>query len=65
MLKNAPELKSKIVPIMKQYQQFWDEDIQQRVCEYLVMIELSESDPSAKEFVTEALDSMPNFSDSL
>ncbi|TNV73970.1 hypothetical protein FGO68_gene13707 [Halteria grandinella] len=29
------------------------------------MIELSESDPAAKEFVIEALDNMPNFSDSL
>lgn len=65
MLKHAPELKGLIIPVMKQYQQFWDEDIQQRVCEYLVMIELSDSDPAAKEFVVEALDQMPNFSDSL
>ena len=27
MLKNAPELKGVIIPTLKQYQQFWDEDI--------------------------------------
>ena len=50
---------------MKQYKDFWDEDIQQRVCEYLAMIEIAESDPSSIDFVNEALDMMPNFSDSL
>lgn len=29
------------------------------------MIEIAESDPSSKDFVHEALDMMPNFSDSL
>jgi hypothetical protein len=50
---------------LKQYKDFWDEDIQQRVCEYLAMIEIAESDPSSVDFVNEALDMMPNFSDSL
>jgi hypothetical protein len=50
---------------LKQYKDFWDEDIQQRVCEYLAMIEIAESDPSSHDFVNEALDMMPNFSDSL
>ena len=63
MLSASPALKKQIVPILKQYRDFWDEDIQQRVCEYLTMIEVSEQ--GEQEFVKEALDLMPNFSDSL
>jgi hypothetical protein len=53
------------LPLLNQYKDFWDEDIQQRVCEYLAMIELAETDMNASEFILEALDQMPNFSDSL
>lgn len=44
MLRATPSLKKQIVPILQQYKDFWDEDIQQRVCEYLTMIEVSEQD---------------------
>jgi AP-2 complex subunit alpha len=46
MLRTTKSLKKQIVPILKQYKDFWDEDIQQRVCEYLAMIEIAEADPS-------------------
>ena len=65
MMKHSPALKKVIVPILSQYKDFWDEDIQQRVCEYLTMIQLSESDQATHEFIFDALDSMPNFNDSL
>lgn len=65
MLKNSPSLKPQILPIFEQYKDYWDEDIQQRVCEYLTMIELSEQNPDSKALVEEALDKMPNFSDNL
>ena len=44
MLRATPSLKKQIVPILQQYKDFWDEEIQQRVCEYLTMIEVSEQD---------------------
>ena len=65
MLKNSPSLKKSIIPILQQYKDFWDEDIQQRVCEYLAMIELAESDSSINQFINDALDSMPNLNESL
>lgn len=65
MMRTTPALKSQVLPLLNQYKDFWDEDIQQRVCEYLAMIELAETDMNASEFILEALDQMPNFSDSL
>lgn len=55
-----------MVNILEQYKDYWDEDIQQRVCEYLAMIDLSEEiGEEAVSVMMEALDTMPNFSDSL
>jgi hypothetical protein len=48
MLNACPSLKKQIVPLFKQYKDFWDEDIQQRVCEYLAMLEIAETDPAAQ-----------------
>ena len=65
MLRHSPSLKKSVVPILQQYKDFWDEEIQQRVCEYLTMIEITEVDQASNDFILEALDSMPNFNDSL
>ena len=65
MIRSKPSLKAQVVPLLQQYRDFWDEDIQQRVCEYLAMLEIAESDQGANEFVFEALDMIPNFSDTL
>eukprot|EP00347_Sterkiella_histriomuscorum_P016610 403352528 len=66
MLKNCPALKSQVVPILEQYKDYWDEDIQQRVCEYLAMLDLSEElGEEATQLMIEALDIMPNFNDAL
>jgi hypothetical protein len=56
MMRTTPALKSQVVPILNQYKDFWDEEIQQRVCEYLTMLELAETDMSANEFIVEILD---------
>ena len=48
MLRSCKSLKKQVIPLFKQYKDFWDEDIQQRVCEYLAMIEIAESDPEAE-----------------
>lgn len=66
MLKNCPALKPQVVPLLEQYKDYWDEDIQQRVCEYLAMLDLSEElGEEATQLMIEALDIMPNFNDSL
>ncbi|CDW83693.1 ap-2 complex subunit alpha-2-like [Stylonychia lemnae] len=66
MLKNHPPLRAQVVPLLEQYKDYWDEDIQQRVCEYLAMLELSdELGEEAQQLMNEALDVMPNFNDSL
>ena len=65
MLKHSPSLKQQIVSILKQYKDFWDEDIQQRVCEYLTMLEIADTDQAAHGFIFDSLDLMPNFNDSL
>jgi hypothetical protein len=65
MMRTTPALKAQVLPLLNQYKDFWDEDIQQRVCEYLAMIDLAETDMNGNEFILEALDQMPNFSDSL
>lgn len=66
MLRSCPALKVQVVNILEQYRDYWDEDIQQRVCEYLAMIDLSEEiGEEAVSLMMEALDTMPNFSDTL
>ena len=39
MIKLQPDLKDDVVPILEQYRDHWDEDLQQRSCEYLFMLE--------------------------
>lgn len=65
MIRNCPQLKGSIVPIFEQYQDHWDEDIQQRVCEYLSMLKRAEEDPSVESLMMETFDILPNFSESL
>jgi hypothetical protein len=65
MLKNAPELKNQVQGILQSYQDHWDEELQQRACEYLKMLERAQEDPDVSTLVMNALDKMPNFSDEL
>lgn len=65
MIRNCPQLKDVVVPIFESYKDYWDEDVQQRVCEYLKMLEKGENDPNMQQLYMDALDRMPNFSDSL
>lgn len=65
MLKIQPDLSNEVRPILAQYQDHWDEDLQQRACEYMFMLEQSEQSSAVKELVDSALDGMPNFSEEL
>ena len=65
MLKVQPTLKNEVKPILTQYQDHWDEDLQQRSCEFLYMLEHSENNPVVQSLVDNALDGMPNFSEEL
>lgn len=44
MVKNHPELRHKVIPVLDQYKAHWDEEIQQRSCEYLKMLERAGED---------------------
>ena len=65
MLKNCPELKSQVVTILSQYSDHWDEELQQRACEYQRMLDRADEDANAKQLVMNSLDKMPNFSEDL
>lgn len=65
MIKLDDSLKHDVRPILSQYKDHWDEDLQQRSCEYLFMLDQSEMSESTKELVDNALDGMPNFSEDL
>lgn len=65
MLKIQPDLSNEVRPILTQYQDHWDEDLQQRACEYIYMLDQSEQSAAVKELVDNALDGMPNFSEEL
>jgi len=65
MLKLCPGLKNEIRPILAQYKEHWDEDLQQRACEYMYMIDEGDVNPTVKALVDTALDGMPNFSEEL
>jgi hypothetical protein len=65
MLKNAPELKMQVQGILQSYSDHWDEELQQRACEYSKMLERAQEDPQVSQLVMNSLDKMPNFSDEL
>lgn len=65
MVKNNPELRHRVVPVLTQYKDHWDEELQQRSCEYLKMLERAAEDQGASELVMNALERMPNFSEDL
>lgn len=65
MVKNYPPLEGKVVTIMTQYQDHWDEELQQRACEYLQMLEASKTNATIAQMVSNSLDRMPNFSEEL
>jgi len=65
MMKYYPDLKHEIRPVISQFQDHWDEELQQRACEYIYMMDQSNSNPTIKSLVDHALDSMPNFSEDL
>jgi hypothetical protein len=65
MLKNCPELRPQVATILSQYSDHWDEELQQRACEYQRMLERADEDENAKQLVMNSLDKMPNFSEDL
>jgi hypothetical protein len=46
MVKNYPPLEGKVTTLMTQYKDHWDEELQQRACEYLQMLEMSKTNAS-------------------
>ena len=65
MVKNSPELRHIVIPLLTKYQDHWDEDLQQRACEYLKMLDRASEDQKASLLVMCALEKMPNFSEDL
>lgn len=65
MVKNSPELRHTVIPLLNKYKDHWDEDLQQRACEYLKMLDRASEDPKASLLVMCALEKMPNFSEDL
>ena len=65
MVKNSPELRHIVIPLLNKYKDHWDEDLQQRACEYLKMLDRASEDPKASLLVMCALEKMPNFSEDL
>lgn len=65
MVKNSPELRHIVIPLLTKYADHWDEDLQQRACEYLKMLERASEDQKASLLVMCALEKMPNFSEDL
>jgi AP-2 complex subunit alpha len=65
MLKNCPALKPNVVTVLEQYKDHWDEELQQRACEYLTMIERASQDPNVSQLVMNSLERIPNFSEEL
>ena len=65
MVKNEPSIQQSVLSVLTQYQDHWDEELQQRACEYITMLDKSASDPTINSLVMNALEPMPNFSEEL
>lgn len=50
---------------MAQFADHWDEELQQRACEYQKMLERAAEDRDVSALVMKSLDKMPNFSEEL
>ena len=62
MTKHSAEIKPDVIKIFELHRDHWDIEIQQRSCEYLMMLSMQES---SNEFISGALDKMPNFSEEI
>jgi len=51
-----------VIGILQQFTDYWDEDTQQRACEYIQMLQKVDSNP---ELIWTALENIPSFSDDL
>lgn len=65
MLKNCPALTEKIYGVLMSYQEHWDEELQQRACEYIEMLKQSRDSQAMQSMCMNALGQMPNFSEEL
>ena len=63
MTKHSTEVKAEARKVFEQHADHWDIEIQQRACEYLKMLKVQES--GADQFVRDALEKMPNFSEDI
>mmetsp|Transcript_20300 Transcript_20300/g.19229 ORF Transcript_20300/g.19229 Transcript_20300/m.19229 type:complete len:159 (+) Transcript_20300:772-1248(+) len=61
----CPSVKVKVISVFEQYQDYWEEDIQQRACEYLAILKLSEQDQDIRFIASESFKKLPTFSKKL
>ena len=62
MTKHSEAVRPEARKIFEQHRDHWDIEIQQRSCEYLMMLDMQDS---SDEFISSALDKMPNFSEEI
>jgi hypothetical protein len=60
MTRHSAELRPDARKIFEHYRDHWDIEIQQRSCEYLMMLDVQEK--AGSDFISAALEKMPNFS---
>lgn len=65
MVRNCPELTTQVINVLAQYKIHWDEELQQRACEYICMLQKAKEDPAVNTLVMNSLEKMPNFSEEL
>jgi len=57
------EQRERAIEVFKRHSTNWDEDIQQRSVEYLRMLKMVDNDPSKREFIEMAFETLPTFPD--
>ena len=65
MVRNCPDLQTSVMNLLNNYKNHWDEELQQRACEYAYMLTAAKEDATVCALVTNALEKMPNFSEDL
>lgn len=58
MVKHCPDLKQKVLSVLKKYNGYWDEDIQQRAVEYEILIN---GEGQINELFEEAFSELPTY----
>jgi hypothetical protein len=73
MTRHSVEIRGDVRKVFELHKDHWDIEIQQRSCEYLLMLDYhdqkvgssAEEQEDAKEFINGALEKMPNFSEDI